>query len=142
LRLRLGTGKQAGDLTEFGSSTAYRSGDLVAGFPAGFFGKRQIGLGIGLANVTEGVPRAREGIAFAINQALDLERDLNITSTVKALAGSTFIWFQLGELRFPKTKHVGFDFADTGDIPDLEIETVRDCGCFNGALRGRMRCHS
>jgi hypothetical protein len=142
LRLRLGTGKQAGNLTEFGASTAYCGGDLVAGFPAGFFGKRQIGLGVGLANVTKGVSGARERIALAIDQTLDLERDLNITSTVKALAGSTFIGFQLGELRFPKTKHVSFNFADTGNIPDLEVETVRDCGCFNGALRGRMRCHS
>jgi len=92
--------------------------------------------------MTESVPGAREGVALAVNQAFDLKRNLNITPAVKSLAGATFVWFQLGKLRLPKAEHVGLDFADTGYIPDLEIETVRDRRCFNGALRGRMRSHS
>jgi hypothetical protein len=47
---------------------------------------------------------------------------------VEPLAGSALVGFKLRKLRLPKAQDIGFNFADSGYIADLEVETVRYYG--------------
>ena len=88
------------------------------------------------------LPRTRQSVALAVNQPLDLDRDLNIPFSIEALAGAALVRLKLRELRLPESQYIGLYLQKTRNIPDLEIETVRYRRNFNGALRGWMRCHS
>src|SRR5579863_8387625 len=95
-----------------------------------------------LAPVTfQGLPGARDGIAFAVDEPLDLQRQLHFAAAVKALPGSTLVRLELGKLGLPKTQHIRFDGADPGHIPDLEVQAIWNGGRVGNALAGKMSSH-
>ena len=96
---------------------------------------------LGASDGTEGVACARESVAFAVDEALDLESHLDIAPAVEALTGAALAGLELRKLRFPEPQDVGFDFADASYVANLEIETVRDSGLFVDALGGQLRGH-
>ena len=57
---------------------------------------------------------------------------------IETLAGSTLVGLELGKLSFPETKDVRFDSADSGYIPDLEVQAIRDVGRLDNALAGKL----
>ena len=79
---------------------------------------------------------ASECVALGMDQMLDLQSQLNIAAAVEPLAGSALVGFELRKLRLPKAQDIGFDATDAGDVANLEVEAVRDCGRFKGALWG------
>jgi hypothetical protein len=83
----------------------------------------------------ESLARARERIAFRVDQVLNLQRHLNIMTPIKPLAGSALVGFELRKLRLPKTQDIRFDFADAGDIANLEVEAVGYYGGIGGSIR-------
>ena len=92
-------------------------------------------------SLLESLTGARERIALGVNQVLDLQGQLNITTAVKPLAGSAFVGFELGKLRLPKTQDIGFEAADAGHIANLEVEAVGDRGRIGGAILGQLHGH-
>lgn len=104
--------------------------------------RRSCGLRLCTLRLSQCVSRTRQGVTFAINQPLDLYRDLHVTLAIEPLAGSALVGFQLRELRFPEAQNIRLDLEKTCNIPDLEIETIGYRRSLNGALRGRMRCHN
>ena len=76
----------------------------------------------------EGLACARERIALGVDQVFDLQGQLDIMTPVEPLAGSALVGFKLRKLRLPKAQDIGFNFADSGYIADLEVETVRYYG--------------
>jgi len=89
----------------------------------------------------EGLPGTGNRVPLGVDQALDLESQLNIAATVETLAGSTFVGLELGKLRLPKTQDIGLDLANPGHVSNLEIETVGDRGLVEGALMGKLCGH-
>jgi hypothetical protein len=77
-----------------------------------------------------------------MDQALDLKRKFHVAAAVEALAGSTLVWLELRELRFPEPQHVGFNLADAGHVANLEVEAVGDRWRVLDALPGELRGHS
>jgi hypothetical protein len=86
----------------------------------------------------EGLAGARERVSLSVNKAFDFERKLYLATPIEALAGSALVGLELGKLGFPETKDVWFDSADTGDIPDLEVQAIRDVGRVDNALAGKL----
>ena len=76
-----------------------------------------------------------------MNQALDLQRQLDIAAAVKALASAALVGLELRKLRLPESQHIGLHVTDLGHIPNLEIKTVGDRGLVEGALLGELRSH-
>lgn len=76
----------------------------------------------------KGLARARERIALEVDQVLNFQRQFDIVTAIKPLTSSALVGFELRKLRFPKTQHIGFDFADASDIANFEVETVRYYG--------------
>jgi len=91
--------------------------------------------------VLESLASAGERVALGVNQPLDFKDQLDFTAAVEALAGAAFIWLELGELRLPESEHIRFQAADTGNIPNLEIEAIGDRGRFRCALVGKVSSH-
>ena len=104
--------------------------------------QRQARLRFGPASLSESMPSAGQGIALAVNQALDLKSHLDVAPPIKALAGSALVWLELGKLRLPEPQDVGLNFADAGDVANLEVEAIGDRGRFLDALPGELRGHS
>ena len=98
-------------------------------------------LRLGPARLPQSLAGAGKCISLGVNQALDFQSQFHVALAVESLSGSAFVWFELRELRLPKTQNVGLNLADPGHIANLEIEAVGYSRGFNGALRGRMRCH-
>jgi hypothetical protein len=73
-----------------------------------------------------------------VNEALDFERKFDLAAPIEALTGPALVGLQLGKLSFPETKDIGFDSADTGYIPDLEVQAIRDVGRVDNALAGKL----
>jgi hypothetical protein len=73
-----------------------------------------------------------------MNKALDFEREFDLAASIEALAGSALVRLEPGKLSFPETKDVGFDSADAGYIPDLEVQAIRDVGRVDNALAGKL----
>ena len=88
------------------------------------------------ADGTECVTRARQGVAFAMDEAFDLESYLDVAPTIEALASATLARLELRELRLPETQDISFDFADASYVANFEIETVRNSRLFVDALGG------
>jgi hypothetical protein len=84
---------------------------------------------------------AGEGISLAIHKALDFYGDLNLAATIETLSGSALVGLQLGKLGLPETKDIGFDGADAGYVPDLEVQAIRDGGRVDNALSGKICGH-
>ncbi len=105
----------------------------------GFAGReRQTRLRFGAASLPESMARARQRVALAMNEALDFERQFHVAPAVEALAGATFVWLELRKLRLPEPQHVGFNFADTGYVANLEVEAVGDRRAVLGRASGRV----
>jgi hypothetical protein len=139
--LRLRRCEHAGDLAELGARGADDGGGCVETLD-GFAGsERQARLRFCAAVMAEGVTGAQKSVAFAVDKALDFERGLDVAAAIKALAGAALVGLELRKLCFPEPKHVGFDFADTCDVPDLEVKTIGDRRWFLDALLGELRCH-
>ena len=99
--------------------------------------QRQTGLWIAAAvHLFESLAGAGECVSLGMNQSLDLEGEFHIAAAVEPLAGAAFVGLELGELRLPESQDLGLDLADARDVANLEIETVRDRGRFEGALPG------
>jgi len=92
--------------------------------------------------LTENLARTGERVTLAVDEALDFDGDLDVAFAIEALAGAAFVGLELRELRLPEAQDIWLDFEKARDVPDLEIQTIRDRGNFNGALRGWMRCHN
>ena len=82
------------------------------------------------------LPRACQRIALRVNQVFDLQGQLDVPATVKPLASSALVGFELGKLRLPKAQNIGLNAANTGHIANLEVEAVGDHGRINGAIWG------
>jgi hypothetical protein len=93
-------------------------------------------------NLVQGLAGAGKRVSLSVDQAFDLQGQLNVATAVKALAGSAFVGLELGKLRLPKAQDVGLELADAGHISNLEVETVGDRGRVEGALVGKLRGHS
>ena len=52
-----------------------------------------------------------ECVALDVDQALDLQGQLDVTAAVKPLAGSALVGFELRKLRLPKAQDIGFDLS-------------------------------
>ena len=104
--------------------------------------ERQTWLRIGPARLPEGMTRAGKRVALPVHEALDFERQFHVAPSIETLAGATLVWLELGKLSFPETQHVGFNFANTGYVPNFEVEAVGDRGRFLDALPGELRGHS
>jgi hypothetical protein len=87
------------------------------------------------------LPGAGQSIPLGMNQALDLQRQLDIAAAVKALASAALVGLELGKLRLPESQYIGLHITDLGHIPNLEIKTVGDRGLVEGALLGELRSH-
>ncbi len=140
--LRLGSGEEASDLTKLSPRRADDGCSLVEPLCRLTWRKGKTRLLPGAAHRTHCLTRARECVAFVVHEAFDLEGHLDIASAIEALAGSALAWLELRKLRFPEAQDVGLDFADTRDVANFEIETVRDDGFFVDALGGQLRGHN
>ena len=96
---------------------------------------------LGASDGTEGVACARESVAFAVDEALDLESHLDIAPAVEALTGAAFVGLELGKLRLPEAENVGFKAADACNVANLEIEAIGDRGRFRCALVRKLTGH-
>jgi hypothetical protein len=76
-----------------------------------------------------------------MNEALDLECQLDLSTAIETLACSAFVRLELGKLGFPEAKDIGFNGADAGYVPDLEVQAIRDGGRVDNALSGKISCH-
>ncbi len=126
---RLGRGEQCGDLTEFGADAA-DSGDYGFGRRRGLgsgFGFAGLGLGAS-ANDLKSLTGPGDGVALAVDETLDFDGEFDFAAAVEALAGSTLVGLELGELGFPEAENVGLDAADAGHVTDFEVEPVGDGG--------------
>ena len=74
----------------------------------------------------EDLTRAGDGVALAVEKALDAERHLDIAATVETLASAAFVGLELRELALPEAQDVGWDITEPGDFADAEVEFVRD----------------
>ena len=74
----------------------------------------------------ESLAGASECVALGVDEALDLENQLNFAAAIEALAGSALVGFELGKLRLPEAEDVGFELANPGDIANLEVEAIGD----------------
>ena len=74
----------------------------------------------------EDLTRAGDGVALAVEKALDAECHLDIAATIETLAGAAFVGFELRELALPEAQDVGRDVAEFGDFADAEVKFVRD----------------
>lgn len=139
--LRLGRCEEAGDFAEFGACGADDGGSFIEALGRFAGSEREARLLFCAADGAEGVARAGEGVAFAVNEALDLESHLDIALAIETLTGAALAGLELRKLRFPESQDVGFDLADAGYVADFEIETVRNRGLFVDALGGQLRGH-
>jgi hypothetical protein len=67
-----------------------------------------------------------DGVALIVEEAFDAEGHLDISAAVEALTGAAFVRLELGELALPEAEDVGWDFAQSGNLADAEVELVRD----------------
>jgi len=147
-------GQQTGDLAQLGAGVADGCGNGVEAL-AGVGGQeRDAGLrtrvgflpGVllgreAMVDLSNDLACAGKGVPFGVDKALDLQNEFDVAAAVKAVAGSAFVGFELGELRLPKAQDVGFEGADAGDISNFEVKAVGDFGRFEGAFLGEMRSH-
>ena len=92
----------------------------------------------------EDLPRARNGVALAVEETLDAKRHFNVAAAVETLSGAAFVGFELRKLTLPEAEDVGGNVAEFGDFTDAEVELVRDVrpgwrGSFADWL---MLCHT
>jgi hypothetical protein len=73
----------------------------------------------------EDLPCAGDGVALAVEETLDTERHLDVTTAVEALSGATLVGLELRELALPETQDVGGNVAELRDFADAEVELVR-----------------
>ena len=67
-----------------------------------------------------------DGVALVVEEALDAEGHLDVALAIEALAGTAFVWLELGELGLPEAQNVGRDIAEICHVADAEVELVRD----------------
>lgn len=140
-----GRGKQLGYLAEFGAGVAHSGGYGVEALSRVGGGLGRGGLRAAAAMslaLLKHLAGAGKCVAFSVHEALDFQRQFYIAAAVEALASAALVGFELRELRLPKSQNVGFHLADASHVSDLEVETVRDRGCFNSAFAGKLCSHS
>lgn len=136
-------GEQRENLSQLGSDIAHRCRERI-GPPSSLIRSHtrlRRGSRPGLHSTVIYLQRlagAREGVPLSVNKALDFECELDLAAPIEALAGSTLVGLELGKLSFPETKDVRFDSADSGHIPDLEVQAIRDVGRLDNALAGKL----
>src|ERR1700759_1014541 len=91
----------------------------------------------------EHLPRAGNGVAFAVEKTLDAQRHFDVASAIETLAGAPLVGLELRKLALPETQDVGRNVAEPGNLTDAEVEFVRD---IRPGRRGRladllMLCH-
>ena len=74
----------------------------------------------------EDLTSAGDGIAFAVEEALDAKRHLDVSPAIEPLACATFVWLELRELALPEAQDVGGDVAELGYLTNAKVELVRD----------------
>jgi hypothetical protein len=74
----------------------------------------------------EDLPRARDRVALAVEEAFDAQSHLDVATAVEALAGAALVGFELREFTLPEAQDVGWNVAESGDFADAEVEFVRD----------------
>ena len=84
---------------------------------------------------------SRQGVAFTMDKALDLERQFDLPAAIKTLACPALIGLELGKLGFPEAKDIRFDSADAGYVPNLEVQAIRNGGRVDNALSGKISSH-
>lgn len=84
---------------------------------------------------------AGQRVSLGMDQAFDFQRQLNLAATVKPLAGTAFVRFQLGKLRFPEPQDISFKLAEAGHIPYFEVQAIRNLRRMISALVGELRGH-
>ena len=110
----------------------------VLQFGGGVHGKRNGRLSlVGFDFRAQLLTGAGDGESFFVEQLLDVQDALDVASSIHALAGAAFDWFELGEFGFPEAEHVGGQAAEGGDFADAEIEFVGDQDFF-ARRRGRL----
>jgi hypothetical protein len=135
--------EQRENLSQLGADIADRCRERI-GPPDGRIRSRarlQSGCGLGLHSTViylQRLPGPGECVSLSVNEALDFECKFDLTAPIEALAGSTLVGLELGKLSFPETKDVRFDGADTGYIPNLEVQAIRDVGRVDNALAGKL----
>ncbi len=141
--VRDGRSQQPGNFPQFRSRAANGRSRRVT-LRAGFFLRLQRALlspTLAMA-MLQCLPRTNQRVSFGVDKPLDLQRQLHVAPTVKPLAGSALIGFELRKLRFPESKDVSFHPANPSNISDLEVETVWDRRCVNNALLGKLCGHN
>src|SRR5215471_11137874 len=76
--------------------------------------------------------RPSDGEAFIVEQALDLEDQVDIFLAVHAVAARTFDRLEHGEFRFPIAKNEGLELSEAADFADA-IELLFSGGLCCGA---------
>lgn len=74
----------------------------------------------------EDLARAGDGVALAVEEALDAEGHLDVAAAIETLAGAAFVRFELRKLALPEAQDIGRDIAEPGDFADAEVKLVRD----------------
>jgi hypothetical protein len=92
----------------------------------------------------EHLPRAGNGVALVVEEALDAQSHFNIATAIETLAGASLVGFELRELALPEPQDVGGNVAESGDFADAEVELVRDVGpgCWWWSADWLMLCHA
>jgi hypothetical protein len=74
----------------------------------------------------EDLAGAGDGVALVVEKALDAHGRLDVAAAIEALAGATFVWFELGKFALPEAQNIGWDFAELGHFADPKVQLVRD----------------
>jgi hypothetical protein len=92
----------------------------------------------------EDLPRAGNGVALVVEEALDAQSHFNIATAVETLAGASLVRFELRKFALPETQDVGGNVAEFGDFADAKVELVRDVGpgCWGWSADWLMLCHA
>ena len=92
----------------------------------------------------EDLPRAWNGVALVIEEALDAQSHFNVAAAIETLAGTSFVGFELRKLAFPEAQDIGWNVAELGDFTDAEVKLVRDVGsrCRGSFADWLMLCHA
>jgi hypothetical protein len=74
------------------------------------------------------LPRAFDGVALLVQQALDLQHQLHILAPVQPVSLAGLLRAERWKLSFPKPQYVRLDSRQTAHFTDPEVKLIGDLG--------------
>jgi hypothetical protein len=92
----------------------------------------------------EDLPRTGNGVALAVEEALDAQSHFNIATPIETLSSAALMGFELRKLALPEAQDVGGNIAEPSDFANAEVELVRDVGpgWWGSFADWLMLCHA